>query len=440
MKKEASMKRILLAALAAAHVAAPAYAEATAPPPPDDAVVVLPHVHFAAADETAEAWKKWSEDFAREMRTSFGTMFGGRMTSGKVVKGAPYSAEIVTETNQPMADGNVISKKTAGLVYRDGQGRTRQESGAPGKDKSIFINDPVADRSIVLNPGSKRAIVNPRAHVFTKDIKSKQVVRIEATEVRVEDGKVFIDGREVADGNAVVKSKSGKEVKVEKGKVYVDGREVGKGDGSGTQVTVNRLDSEDGSRREEVRVQVVRSGDDRVIPVPPMPPVPPTSPGALTAPLAPLPPMPGISTLRFESTARLGKGITTNLGTKEFDGVRAEGKSTTWTIPAGEIGNRNPINIVSETWYSPDLQVTVHSRYADPRTGESIYRLAGIRRGEPPADLFNPPEGYDVKDRTRQRDEALENARKGREESLQRAREQRERAREQRDLERRKTG
>jgi hypothetical protein len=424
MNKEASMKRILLAALAAAHVAAPAYAEAIAPPPPDDAVVVLPHVHFAAADETAEAWKKWSEDFAREMRTSFGTMFGGRMTSGKVVKGAPYSAEIVTETNQPMADGNVISKKTTGLVYRDGQGRTRQESGAPGKDKSIFINDPVADRSIVLNPGSKRAIVNPRAHVFANDIKRKQVVRIEETEIRVEDGKVFIDGREVADGNAVVKSKSGKEVKVEKGKVYIDGREVGTGDGSGTRVTVNRLDSEDGSRREEVRVQVVRSGDDRVIPVPPippMPPAPPTPPGALTAPLAPLPPMPGVSTLRFESTAKLGKGVTASLGTKDFDGVKAEGKSTTWTIPAGEIGNRSPILIVSETWDSPELQVTVYSRYADPRTGESIYRLAGIRRGEPAADLFKAPEGYAVKDRARERDELRE-----------RAREERDRTREER--------
>jgi hypothetical protein len=150
--------------------------------------------------------------------------------------------------------------------------------------------------------------------------------------------------------------------------------------------------------------------------------------------------MPGISTLRFESTARLGKGVTTNLGAKEFDGVRAEGKSTTWTIPAGEIGNRNPINILSETWYAPELQVTVYSRYADPRTGESIYRLAGIRRGEPAADLFTTPEGYEVKDRAGQRNEALENARRQREEAREKAREERDRAREQRDLERRKTG
>jgi hypothetical protein len=105
--------------------------------------------------------------------------------------------------------------------------------------------------------------------------------------------------------------------------------------------------------------------------------------------------------MRFESTARLGKGVTTSLGTKDFDGVKAEGKSTVWTIPAGEIGNRNPIQVTSESWYSPDLQVTVYSRHSDPRTGESIYRLAGIKRAEPDANLFKVPEGYDLKDKTR---------------------------------------
>jgi hypothetical protein len=124
--------------------------------------------------------------------------------------------------------------------------------------------------------------------------------------------------------------------------------------------------------------------------VPPVPPVPP---------LLPIPPLPGVNTLRFESTAKLGKGVTTSLGTKDFDGVKAEGKSTTWTIPAGEIGNRNAINVMSESWYAPDLQVTVYSRHADPRTGESIYRLSSIRRGEPAADLFKVPEDYTVKGR-----------------------------------------
>ena len=76
-----------------------------------------------------------------------------------------------------------------------------------------------------------------------------------------------------------------------------------------------------------------------------------------------------------------------------------EGKSTTWTIPAGEIGNKKPIQVVSESWYSPELQVTMYSRYNDPRTGESIYRLAGVKRAEPAADLFKVPDDYRMRKR-----------------------------------------
>ena len=80
--------------------------------------------------------------------------------------------------------------------------------------------------------------------------------------------------------------------------------------------------------------------------------------------------------------------------------MKAEGTSTTWIIPAGKIGNRNAITVMRESWYSPELHVTVYSRHSDPRTGESIYRLANIRRGEPAADLFKVPEGYKVRGRT----------------------------------------
>ena len=37
----------------------------------------------------------------------------------------------------------------------------------------------------------------------------------------------------------------------------------------------------------------------------------------------------------------------------------------------------------------------MYSRYADPRQGESIYRLANVKRSEPSAELFNVPEGYE---------------------------------------------
>jgi hypothetical protein len=393
------MKKTLLPALLAATLAAPALAE--------EPVIVM-HEHFAFADAPqaavdGDAWRRWAEEFSREMRHNMGAMFGPRM-HGKVVKGAPYAAEVITETNQALADGNVISHRKTGAVYRDGEGRTRQESGPEGKERSVFIHDPVAGRHYVLSPGSKRVVstaVAPRAMAFTYDgkEKNKQVVRIDGAEVRVEDGKVFVDGKEASPGRVEI-VKGGKTIVVENGKVTIDGKEIG---GEGHRHTViRRVDAGDGTQRDEVRVQVIRSGDGKEIAiVPPIAPAPPVPPAPAVPPVPPvaMAPLPGVNVMRFESTARLGKGVTTSLGTKEFDGVKAEGKSTTWTIPAGQVGNRNPINIMSESWYSPELQVTVYSRHSDPRTGESIYRLASIRRGEPSADLFKVPEDYQVKKR-----------------------------------------
>ncbi len=46
---------------------------------------------------------------------------------GKLVKGAPYSAQAVTESVQTLTDGNRIVNKSAAAVYRDSEGRTRRE-------------------------------------------------------------------------------------------------------------------------------------------------------------------------------------------------------------------------------------------------------------------------------------------------------------------------
>lgn len=62
-----------------------------------------------------------------------------------------------------------------------------------------------------------------------------------------------------------------------------------------------------------------------------------------------------------------------------------------WWMQPHALAATIALKVTSETWYSPELQVTVYSRYDDPRTGESIYRLAGIKRGEPSADLFRVP-------------------------------------------------
>jgi hypothetical protein len=92
---------------------------------------------------------------------------------------------------------------------------------------------------------------------------------------------------------------------------------------------------------------------------------------------------------------------TRNLGTKEVEGVRVEGTETTVTIQSGAMGNRLPIQLISERWYSPELKVVVMSRRTDPRFGETRFRLTNIVRGEPPAHLFEVPSDFRIEDQQR---------------------------------------
>jgi hypothetical protein len=78
-----------------------------------------------------------------------------------------------------------------------------------------------------------------------------------------------------------------------------------------------------------------------------------------------------------------GNVKTESLGRQTIEGVPADGRRTTMTIPAGQAGNDLPIHIVVESWYSPDLQATVLSKHSDPRNGETVTRLTNIGRGEP---------------------------------------------------------
>ena len=87
---------------------------------------------------------------------------------------------------------------------------------------------------------------------------------------------------------------------------------------------------------------------------------------------------------------------TESLGRQTIEGVLADGTRTTMTIPAGQIGNEQPIQIVSETWYSPELQTVVLSKRFDPRSGETTFRLTNVTRGDPPRTLFEPPAEFKV--------------------------------------------
>ena len=193
------------------------------------------------------------------------------------VKGAPYSAQFVTESTQTLGDGTRISRKSNGAVYRSAEGRTRRETtlaavgpvaveGEPVQ--MVFINDPVARQHYALDVTRRTA---------------------------------------------------------------------------------------------------------RKLPLPDRPPAPP-GPGPE-----------GADDVKTES-----------LGRRTIEGVEAEGTRTVINIPAGRVGNDRPLEIVSERWYSPELQVVVLSSHKDPFTGENVYRLTNITRAEPAASLFEVPADFKV--------------------------------------------
>jgi hypothetical protein len=88
---------------------------------------------------------------------------------------------------------------------------------------------------------------------------------------------------------------------------------------------------------------------------------------------------------------------TESLGTQTINGVGAAGTRTTRTIPAGQIGNDKPIQIVVERWYSAELQMNVMTKRTDPRMGTTTTQLTNISREEPAASLFQVPADYTVK-------------------------------------------
>jgi hypothetical protein len=88
---------------------------------------------------------------------------------------------------------------------------------------------------------------------------------------------------------------------------------------------------------------------------------------------------------------------TTNLGTSSINGVSATGTTVTETIPAGAIGNSQPIVHTRTTWISTQLSIPVEIKTSDPRFGTTDMELTNILTTEPSASLFVVPSGYTVK-------------------------------------------
>jgi hypothetical protein len=268
---------------------------------------------------------------------------------GKVVKGAPYSGQAVTESMQTLADGNRIVHKNTAQVYRDSEGRTRRDQtvGAIGPYaaagdpiQTFFINDPVAGANYILDPRSKVARKLPRMEWRWK------------TEDKPDSGS----GTNAAprDNDKIVKERQAE---------------------SHTFVFTAPAPPPPG----EARVKM-RGGGANVDIIGPEP-----SPDGAGA------------QFEFFGSSK-AETKTEKLEARNVEGVQAEGVRITTTIPAGDIGNEQPIQIVNERWYSPELQVVVMTRHSDPRFGETTYRLTNIQRSEQPATLFQVPSDYTVKE------------------------------------------
>ena len=89
---------------------------------------------------------------------------------------------------------------------------------------------------------------------------------------------------------------------------------------------------------------------------------------------------------------------TENLGDQTILGFHTRGTRVITTLPAGQIGNDLPIDIISEQWFSPELELVMRSMHRDPWAGEFTTTVIRISRGEQPASLFEVPERYKVID------------------------------------------
>jgi hypothetical protein len=121
--------------------------------------------------------------------------------------------------------------------------------------------------------------------------------------------------------------------------------------------------------------------------LPPLPPPPPGSPGMM-GPMT-------IMAARSDMSSKTNDQ-SQDLGSQTFEGVTATGTRTTSTIPAGAIGNEQPIETATERWFSPALQVVVKSIRTDPRIGQTTESLQNLTRAEPNSSLFQVPGDYAV--------------------------------------------
>ena len=123
----------------------------------------------------------------------------------KVVKGAPFSADVVTENIQTLSDGNRIVQRSNTRVYRDSEGRVRREEDRDSVGPAISITDPVAGASFTLDSENRVAwqTSNIAGFQVTEALQKAQAqLNVELGDLQrtVEEVRKVFEARKAAEG------------------------------------------------------------------------------------------------------------------------------------------------------------------------------------------------------------------------------------------------
>jgi hypothetical protein len=244
----------------------------------NDGVLQLQEVEKRFDEIDARVRRERPRDQFKPLQSSTAKFIGAEMRFGdRLVKDAPFSAEISIEETRRLFDGSTVTKQSKGAVYRDSAGRTRREQPI----------ESIGGYSIVGDDGA------PQKLVFINDFVSK-------THYFLDPNRKIARRDSLPAGGPTIDQKAPSDARVE------------------------------------------------------------------------------------------------SLGSKMIEGIKCDGTRTSFDIPVGQLGNEKPIAVVTEKWYSPELQLVVMSRHVDPLSGEHVFRLVNIRRAEPATELFAVPADYKI--------------------------------------------
>lgn len=255
------------------------------------------------------------------------------------VVGAPYSATTNNESVQVLADGNRIVQTNTGTTARDSQGRTRQDTALPAI-------------GILSASGAPHL-------VFIQDPIGQKSYTLNLTEKTAREMPMLLEGTNAA-GEKFFTRMGAKEPTVVSGQAGTIATQKMDDMSLDTQKVI----AERGQLSAEILGQQADAAKKMAMDL-------------------------KVATERAQIS-------TEDLGTQTMEGVLVTGTRTTRTIPAGQIGNEQPIYIVTEVWTSPELKTVIMSKRSDPRMGEQTFRLTNITRAEPDATLFTVPADFRV--------------------------------------------